>query len=155
CCLRKGATSATLVDQWVKPNGQNGNGDGDGDGKGNGQSPVVAAKGVAPGGGPAGTVRALRLQVGDVLIFEEVIGPRTGNPADADPAHRQAVRLTKVTQSVDPLYHPYGKDFGQPIVEIEWCAEDALTFPLCISWQAPVPDCGCLENVSIARGNVI
>ena len=101
-----------------------------------------------PNDGPPGTVRTLQLQVGDVLIFEEVLGPRTGNPADADPTHRQAVRLTKIAYSVDSLY-------GQPIVDIEWCSEDALKFPLCISWQAPPPDCTCLENVSVARGNVI
>ena len=38
---------------------------------------------------------APNLAINDVLIFEEVIGPNTGNPADADPLHRQAVRLTK------------------------------------------------------------
>jgi hypothetical protein len=98
------------------------------------------------------TARALQLKVGDVLIFEEVSGPKTGNPADADPRHRQAVRLTRVTPAVDPLYNP---PHGQPIVEIEWASEDALTFPLCISALAPPPDCSCMENVSVARGNVI
>ena len=28
---------------------------------------------------------------------------------------------------------------GQPVVEIEWCSEDALTFPLCISASMPSP----------------
>ena len=28
------------------------------------------------------------IKAGDVLIFEEVIGPKTGDPDDADPAHR-------------------------------------------------------------------
>ncbi|MGC2108260.1 MAG: hypothetical protein WA655_02005 [Candidatus Korobacteraceae bacterium] len=111
--------------------------------------------GTPPSDGPPGTTRALQLQIGNVLIFEEVIGPRTGNPADADPTHRQAVRITNITWSVDPLYHPTDPDFGQPIVTIEWCPEDALTFPLCISTQAPFPQCDCLENLSVARGNVI
>jgi hypothetical protein len=137
CCIAPGATSATLVDQWVVPAAQDG-----------------AAIAVASDG-PAGTVRALHLNVGDILIFEEVAGPKTGNPADADPTHRQAVRLTKVTPTVDALYHPYGPDFGQPIVEIEWSAEDALTFPLCLSVQLPAPDCTILQNVSVARGNVV
>src|SRR5262249_28653171 len=75
--------------------------------------------------------RALSLAVGDVLVFEEVIGPHTGNPADADPKHRQAVRLTKVTPVVDPLYDR--EAHGRPVVRIEWCCEDALTFPLCLS----------------------
>ena len=114
-----------------------------------------AASTVPTSDGPPGTVRALHLQPGDVLIFEEVIGPKTGNPADADTTHRQAVRLTRVTPAVDPLYHPSDPKFGQPIVEIEWAPEDALTFPLCISAQAPPPDCSCKENISVARGNVI
>ena len=59
------------------------------------------------------TGRALRLRPGDLLIIEEVIGPRTGAPADADPAHRQAVRLTSVTRGEDEL-------FEQPIVEVTW-----------------------------------
>jgi hypothetical protein len=101
---------------------------------------------------PPGNVRSLQLKVGDILIFEEVLGPKTGKEPDADPSHRQAVRLTKVTPGIDPLY---GGPDGTPIVEIEWASEDALRFPLCISSQQPPPDCGCLENVSVARGNVI
>ena len=104
------------------------------------------------GGNPPGKVRSLQLHVGDILIFEEVMGPKTGAAPDADPTHRQAVRLTSVTQSIDPLYN---QPYGTPIVEIEWASEDALTFPLCISSQEPPPACGCLENVSVARGNVI
>ena len=164
CCLPRGVTAATLVDQWIttSPPGSPGASPGS---AGAGAPEVTPQNGAtvtapttsdaSPADGPPGTVRALHLHVGDVLIFEEVLGPRTGNAADADPTHRQAVRLTKVTSSVDPLYHPYGPNFGLPIVEIEWCPEDALTFPLCLSWQEPPPDCGCLENVSVARGNVI
>src|SRR5262249_14051123 len=75
--------------------------------------------------------RALSLRPNDVLVFEEVIGPHTGNPADADPTHRQAVRLTRVTPDVDPLYD---RDAGGwPVLRIEWCSEDALAFPLCLS----------------------
>ena len=135
CCLATGATRATLVDAWV---------------------PVsTPAKAAAAGDGPPGTRRSLNLAVDDVLIFEEVLGPATGNPADADPAHRQAVRLTHVTPSVDPLYHPHGAGYGQPIVEIEWCSEDALTFPLCLSAEMPPPDCDCRDHISVARGNVM
>ena len=36
---------------------------------------------------------AVALAPGDVLLFEEVIGPETGDTADADPQHRHAVRL--------------------------------------------------------------
>jgi hypothetical protein len=97
--------------------------------------------------------RALALSVNDVLIFEEVIGPGTGNPADADPKHRQAVRLTSVTQAVDPLYNQ--DQGGTPVVEIEWCSEDGLTFPLCVSAVMPPPECTCKTGISVARGNVV
>jgi hypothetical protein len=131
CCLAKGATTATLMDAWDA-------------------GPTPDASDGSPG-----TRRRLKLSAGDVLIFEEVVGPATGNPADADPAHRQAVRLTKVTPSIDPLYHADGTDYGQPVVEIEWCADDALTFPLCLSATMPAPDCECRDRISVARGNVI
>ncbi len=135
CCLPAGAAKATLVDAWVPASG--------------------AAARASTGDGPPGTCRALNLGVDDVLIFEEVAGPATGHPADADPRHRQAVRLTNVTRSIDPLYHPNGEPYGQPVVEIEWCAEDALAFPLCLSAMMPPPDCDCRDRISVARGNVI
>ena len=110
---------------------------------------------------PAGATSAtlvdngLHLAPGDVLILEEAIGPETGNPSDADPTHRQAVKLTKVTPGSDRLYNPPGSETGQPIVEIEWCFEDALQFTLCISAKMPAPDCSVKTNLSVARGNVI
>ncbi|HEX2204983.1 MAG TPA: hypothetical protein VHG91_16860, partial [Longimicrobium sp.] len=59
---------------------------------------------------PKGATRAtllghhLLLAAGDVIVFEEVLGPKTGHPADADPAHRHAVRLTRVSEPLtDPL----------------------------------------------------
>ena len=122
CCLPRGATSATLRDNWI--------------GNNNGDS-----------ADHTGT-RMLQLKVGDALVIEEALGPRTGNPADADTQHRQAVRLTAVTPDLDPLYQ-------QPIVTISWASQDALRFPLCLSTKAPAPDCSCLENVSVAHGNVI
>jgi hypothetical protein len=124
CCLPIGTTRTTLLDHWVTP----------------------------PGNGTAGQ-RAMNLKPGDILIFEEVIGPGTGNPADADPRHRQAVRLTSVTPTTDPLYD---RDTGgRPVVEICWCPDDALTFPLCLSAVMPAPDCSCREGISVARGNVL
>ncbi len=73
------------------------------------------------------------LKPGTVLIFEEVIGPETGDPDDANPANRWAVMLTKVRITdykggtlVDPLN-------GTFITKIYWGTADALPFPLCIS----------------------
>ena len=91
--------------------------------------------------------RALRLRPGDLLIIEEVTGPRTGTPADADSAHRQAVRLTSVTPGEDAL-------FEQPVVEVNWAQQDALTFDVCLSAHGG-PDCALLADVSVARGNVV
>ena len=91
-----------------------------------------------------------RLHAGDVLIFEEVKGQRTGREADAGLKRRHAVRLTKVTQGSDTLHTP-----PVPILHIEWDREDALSFPLVISAIGQAPECKCIEDITIARGNVV
>ncbi len=106
CCIRKGATGATL--QGEKP----------------------------------------QLKPGGLVIFEEVMGPVTGEAGDADPRRRQAVMLTKVTRAYDELRK-------QPLIEVEWGEEDALQFDLCISAVGAAPECRYLEDISIVRGNVI
>ncbi|MEV7084826.1 putative baseplate assembly protein [Streptomyces sp. NPDC093085] len=93
------------------------------------------------------TERALRLAPGDLLLFEEVRGPRTGTPGDADPAHRQAVRLLTVAPGVDRLA-------GQPVLEVTWAARDALAFAFCLSTRGG-PRCEPVGEVSVARGNVV
>ncbi|MCO1577844.1 putative baseplate assembly protein [Crossiella sp. SN42] len=105
-----------------------------------------------PKGATAATLRddkdrPLCLKPGDVVIIEEVRGPVTGAPADADPAHRQAVRLTSVTRGCDDLY-------DQPVLEVTWSAEDALTFSVCLS-AVGGPDCCLLTDLSVLRGNVV
>jgi len=119
CCLPAGATAATLIDAWT------------------GEAPPGAAE----------RPRALHLAAGDVIIIEEIAGPLTGAAADADPRHRQAVRLTAVDQAVDPL-------FDLPVVTVRWSAADALTFPVCLS-SLNSSDCVPVCPVSVARGNVI
>jgi hypothetical protein len=115
--LPKGATKATLIDTWVKKSSKR-------------------------------RTRALAsLKAGDLLIFEEVIGPATGSPDDADPEHRAAVRLTSLHREVDPVY-------DIPIVEIGWGVEDALPFPLTLSIAGPKGG-GRINDVTIARGNVV
>ncbi|HEV8168587.1 MAG TPA: putative baseplate assembly protein, partial [Pyrinomonadaceae bacterium] len=88
--------------------------------------------------------RPLKLKKGDVLIFEERKGPETGIAEDADPSHRHAVMLTKVTPGSDPLT-------DVPVVEIEWSRADALPFALCVSGETPD---GFTDDISVALGNV-
>lgn len=142
CCLPTGSTGATLIDpgsisQPPPPNPEQCGPD----------TPAGKPSGDVPDSPHPDDYR-LHLQECDVLIFEEVKGPHTGNPADADPARRHAVRLTKVTPSWDPLTR-------QLVIEIEWATEDALPFPLCLSSVGPAPDCSLIPDVSIARGNVL
>ncbi len=96
------------------------------------------------------------LQVGEMLIFEEVLGPGTGQPEDADPTHRWAVQLTDV-QPADHLGQPLTDPvFDQQITEISWAAADALPFPLCISATITShSDPVLLPAVTVARGNLI
>jgi baseplate J-like protein len=126
CCLPKGATKATL-------------------------------RRFTPGGHRDGefTLPSLvgHLAPGDILILEEVRG-LSGAVADADPAHRHAVRLTAVEYIEDPLV-PEDDYSGRPtrLVEIEWAAQDALPFPLCLK-NVPAqdePD----QPMSVVRGNVV
>ncbi len=90
----------------------------------------------------------IKLNPGDFLILEEVRGAATGNPADADPAHRHVVRLTKVTTGYDALLRNI-------VIEVEWAREDALPFALCISARRASPDCDSITGISVARGNVV
>jgi len=89
------------------------------------------------------------LTAGDLLLFEEVIGPATGATADADPAHRQIVRLSQVVTGIDPLNN-------QRVIEIQWSPADALAFPLCLSTLI-TNQTGTISvgNVSVARGNIV
>jgi hypothetical protein len=126
CCLPAGATGATLKDAWVSG----------------------SATEQTHGSGATGSgQRALHLRRGDVLVFMEVKGPITGDPADADPTRRWAVRLIQVEQEIDPLN-------GQPIVNVAWNAADALPFAICVSSVGQPPECQPIADVSVACGNV-
>jgi hypothetical protein len=125
-----------------------------------------------PQGATEATVQGTlaNLQVGDTLIFQEVMGPQTGFAADADIRHRCAVRLTAVTTQnaqgqtlVDPLFDVNGvaitttTQTPQPVTEIQWSSDDALPFPVCVSSQY-IDDTGktqSLSNVSVVLGNVV
>jgi hypothetical protein len=111
---------------------------------------------LAPGATQATLVNNLNhLGVGSVLVFEEVLGPLTGVPEDADPTHRWAVRLTGV-QTQDYLGNPLADPLkGQPITRVTWSQEDALPFPLCISSTSSNDPPKQISGVSVAHGNVV
>jgi hypothetical protein len=118
--------------------------------------PVGATKATLKGDFP-------NLKPGNVLVLKEDLGPKTGDPADANLRHRHPVRLTRVNgrvlksdgtiddkHGVNNLTDPVT---GQAITEIEWGAGDALPFPLCVS---SVTDAGQLtHDVSVALGNIV
>ncbi|NEQ30830.1 MAG: putative baseplate assembly protein [Leptolyngbya sp. SIO4C5] len=99
------------------------------------------------------------LQAGDILIFAEAVGPRTGQPEDADLSHRWAVRLTAVTLMNDPI----GGQFAEPpnddivnVTRIQWDRADALPFALCLSAQTDAAHGEAfVEQVSVALGNIV
>jgi hypothetical protein len=142
CCLPRGATRATLVaaELPVPPPDPS-------------QPPEPSPLPTRPPPSkspPAAPARPrLALAPGDFLILKEVLNPATGNAADADPAHRHVVRLTRVTPNIDPLLGDV------PVLDVEWAEADALPFPLCLSATSAAPDCQYLPNVSVACGNVI
>jgi hypothetical protein len=97
------------------------------------------------------------LKVGMVLVLAEVLGPLTGNKADADKQRRHAVRLTKAQAFDSASARLKDPVTASEITEIEWAEEDALPFPLCISSVLEEgPNRGQnLANVSVAWGNII
>lgn len=103
-----------------------------------------------------GQARVLDLRVGDVLILREVVGARSGLVADADPLRAWAVRVVTVTPEEDSLF-PVGPDDPRPtpLLRIEWHADDALPFPLCLSALGPAPNCARLRDVSMVFANVV
>jgi hypothetical protein len=115
--------------------------------------------------------KRLKLQVGDLLLFEEIRSP-SGGEHDEDPSHKHIVRLTKAERNVDELTHT-------PIIDISWDKKDALPFPLCLSeltkqdgdnadnnnnyddhcsdieQEKEQEEQDILKPVSIARGNIV
>ncbi|HXJ03240.1 MAG TPA: putative baseplate assembly protein [Micropepsaceae bacterium] len=93
------------------------------------------------------------LNIGDILILQEVLSPTTFVPEDADRAHRLAVRLTGITLSSDPsgqLFNEPPVDGPVDVTEITWGASDALPFALALSVTGR-PE---LE-ISVALGNIV
>jgi hypothetical protein len=101
--------------------------------------------------------------VGDYLLFQEVLGPTTGSPADVNPMRRQVVRIVEVAGDTDEAFTnavPGGElkprlnptDPALPLQRVRWREEDALTHAFCLSAEdehgAPI------GPVTIARGNI-
>jgi len=114
---------------------------------------------------PQGSTRATLegdladLAPGQVLVFEEVLGPKTGAASDADTNHRHAVRLVSVTRTEDPLGGRFADppdDGPRPVTVIDWHPDDALPFALCLS-TGPDTERGLpfIAGVSVARGNIV
>jgi hypothetical protein len=119
------------------------------------------------------------LAAGDFLLMEEVLGPATGNPADADRTHRQVVQIVRVDPDpsisttgpqsdamrdrlfladIDPVTHqptpvtsPVPIDHALPLVEVTWRQVDALTVPICLTTKI---DDRVVAPISVARGNI-
>ncbi|HEX7156378.1 MAG TPA: hypothetical protein VF229_04130, partial [Burkholderiaceae bacterium] len=120
-------------------------------------SAAIKEDSLASAGQPPQRLRKLaHLKPGAFLLIEEVRSPITGLEEDADPAHRQVVRLTHVNPTIDPVYE-------QLVVNVEWEAADALTFALVVAAIGPAPDCQYLgprrryeapRDIMVARANV-
>lgn len=151
CCLPQGATQATLIDGWQPV-----------------ETPIPIPGDDSCNDEPADpgppwqrAQRRLHLQAGDILLLEEILGPRTGHPADADPQRRHLIYLTRVTPKIDDLRRMRDLErfdgpadtasWPIPLVEIEWTAADALPTAFCLS--ALGPNCELLTPVSVFRGN--
>jgi len=104
----------------------------------------------------------LCLRVGDVLILEEQYDPDSG--LEGDPAHRHAVRLTKVIPEANEDEHGHrtpSETRTDPltdwaIADIEWHEQDALPFALDITTVTVTTQSGVeVREASVARGNVV
>ena len=82
------------------------------------------------------------LGAGDLLLFEEVGDPATGDATLADPAHRQVVRITSVGFVRDNLE-------AVDLTRVAWDPADGLAFALTVGGGAT----GVIPTV--ARGNLL
>ncbi|MEV7731564.1 hypothetical protein AB0O75_05500 [Streptomyces sp. NPDC088921] len=116
------------------------------------------------------TLAALpKLEVGDLVVLEQVRSPRTGARADTDPTARWVVRLTDVESTTDPAYlgtYSRGAD-GEvvltertgdddpplPLAAVRWAAADAPRKPVCV--RTLQGDGDLVADVSVARGNTV
>ena len=88
------------------------------------------------------------LAANTVLLFEEVVGPDTGVPGDADPSHRWAVRLVSASVGTDPLNTTSrSRSPISPGTRRMRCPSRSALHP------RPRPTAGMA--ISVARGNMV
>lgn len=97
---------------------------------------------------PRGATRAtlvrkgkLQLAEGDVLLLEEVRGPKPDEPPE--PGHRHAVRLSR------PPVPRRDEVREKDLLEIEWHDADALPFALCLRQHPDGPTARVRGNVAL------
>lgn len=92
--------------------------------------------------------QALNLVAGDLLILVEERDPATGRPEDANPIHRQAVRLITDPETVqDPLEVVGGNPLR--VHRVIWAPDDALGFTLCVGARPAG------QELAHALGNIV
>ena len=111
-----------------------------------GATSAVLTDGSPPSSTGGTPQRSLRLRAGDVIILEQTEDPLAPGSGSADPALRQAVRLTGARRLTDPL-------FQQPLLEVRWAPEDALGFNLAVR-AGDIPCCQAHGNVVLAANGV-
>jgi hypothetical protein len=102
----------------------------------------------------------------DYLIIEEIAGPQTGLAADANPVHRQLLRIDAEPDAAtsDPLFSnillPGGViqervagDQPLPLLRLRWRSADQLAGSFCLS--AKLSDGRLVHNISVLRANIV
>lgn len=111
----------------------------------------------------AGVALRPDLRAGEYLLLEEVVSPVTGLPADANPRHRQILRIGSVENTVDPAFNSAiaggtltprvnVADPPLPLLHVIFAESETLSFAPCIS--AETVDHRVIEPVTVARGNI-
>lgn len=102
-----------------------------------------------PAGALSATVRYVRgmsLEPGQLVVFEEVLSPRSGRADEAEPLHRYAVRLRSVSL---PYTDPVD---GVEVQDLTWSDADALPFSLCLVTEL---DGRIVRGVSVVLANAV
>jgi hypothetical protein len=121
--------------------------------------------GCPPPPPPPRPARPLHLEVGDFLLFEELTCAGTAFNFDPDHPEEGGFDGEKPLPDADRTHRHVvrltkvtpGCDalLGNRVLEVEWSREDALPFALCISAVGVAPNCDLVKNMAVARGNIL